>query len=96
MAHLSDVIKKPLLTEKSSKLTEDRNIYCFEVLRESTKIDIKNAVEKYFNVKVKKVRTINSPGKVKRRGRSVKKTAMIKKAYIQIESGQKIELFKGI
>ena len=96
MAHLSEVIQKPILTEKSSLLTEEKNTYCFEVRKQSNKTDIKNAVEKYFDVKVKKVWTSVNPGKVKRSGRTFKKFPSWKKAYVQVEDGQKIELFKGI
>jgi len=96
MAHLSEVILKPLLTEKTSLLTEKRNVYCFQVRKESTKIDVKKAIEKFFDVKVKKVTTSILPGKQKRVGKGVKKTSSTKKAYVFVEEGQKIELFKGI
>ena len=96
MAHLSEVIVKPILTEKSAQLTEDLNTYCFQVQKLSNKTDIKNAVEKYFDVKVKKIWTSVTPGKIKRSGRTFKKFPSWKKAYVQVEDGQKIELFKGI
>ncbi|MCB9094947.1 MAG: 50S ribosomal protein L23 [Halobacteriovoraceae bacterium] len=96
MAHLSEVIIKPLLTEKSSNLTDKLNTYCFQVNRKSTKTDIKNAIERFFDVKVKRVTTSTTPGKLRRHGRSIKKTPNVKKAYIQVQDGQKIELFKGI
>jgi large subunit ribosomal protein L23 len=96
MKHLSDVIVKPLLTEKSSRLTDERSTYCFEVKKLSNKNEIKLAIEKYFDVKVTKVRTLVNPGKVKRTAKGVKKTAGFKKAYVQVADGQKIELFKGI
>ncbi len=96
MAHLSDVIIKPVLTEKSATLTDDLNTYCFKVLKNSNKIEIKNAVEKFFDVKVEKVTTTTNPGKLRRFGRGVKKSSHYKKAYVKIAEGQKIELFKGI
>ncbi len=96
MAHLSEIILKPILTEKTSLLTEQRNVYCFQVLKDSSKPEIKKAVEKYFDVKVKKITTSILPGKSKRVGKGVKKSSQTKKAYVFIEDGQKIELFKGI
>lgn len=96
MSHVSDVIIKPLLTEKSSVLTDERSVYCFQVTKQSNKYDIRNAVEKYFNVKVTKVRTLVNPGKTKRTKSGIKKSAGFKKAYVQVADGQKIELFKGI
>jgi large subunit ribosomal protein L23 len=90
------IIIKPLLTEKSSIETELRNRYAFKVVKDATKYQIKDAVEAMFNVKVLNVKTLNNPGKMRRIGRFVKKTAGTKKAYVQIQEGQKIELFKGI
>jgi large subunit ribosomal protein L23 len=96
MAHLSEVIIKPLLTEKSSSLTENFNKYSFIVKRDAKKTQIKDAVEKFFNVKVEKVSTAIIAGKMKRVGRHISKAPSYKKAIIKIEEGQKIELFKGI
>jgi large subunit ribosomal protein L23 len=96
MKNISDVIIKPLLTEKSSHLTENYNKYSFLVRRESKKTHIKQAIEKFFNVKVEKVSTLVMPGKVKRVGRHTSKQASYKKAIVKIGEGQKIELFKGI
>ncbi len=96
MKRISDVIVKPLLTEKTSELTDHMSRYCFLVNPKTSKYDVKNAVENYFNVKVLKVTTATLPGKVKRSGRAFKKTSSKKKAYVQIDQGQKIELFKGI
>lgn len=96
MAHLTEVIIKPLLTEKSSVLTDKFSRYCFLVNPKSGKNEIKLAVETFFNVKVEKVTTATLPGKHKRAGRSTKKSPSFKKAYVQVGEGQKIELFKGI
>lgn len=96
MAHLQEIIKKPLITEKSSVLAEKDNRYGFQVDLKANKNQIKEAVEKLYDVKVLNVKTNITPGKVKRVGRSVKKTSKIKKAFVQLGEGQKIEFFKGI
>lgn len=96
MLGLENVLLKPLLTEKTSKETEAYNRYSFVVNTKANKNQIKSAVEKFFNVKVVSVRTSVLPGKTKRAGRGHKKSASIKKAYVQLQDGQKIEFFKGI
>ncbi len=96
MLGLENVLIKPLLTEKTSKETEAFNRYAFVVNTKSNKNQIKTAVEKYFNVKVLNVRTSVLPGKIKRAGKGFKKTSSTKKAYVQLQDGQKIEFFKGI
>jgi len=94
--HVEQVLIKPLLTEKSSVETERTNRYVFKVQTKANKYQIRTAVESMFDVKVVNVRTAILPGKVKRAGRSVKKTSSWKKAYVKIQDGQKIELFQGI
>lgn len=96
MKGLENVLVKPLLTEKTSKETESFNRYAFVVNTKSNKSQIKNAVEKFFDVKVLSVRTSVLPGKTKRAGKGMKKSSSTKKAYVQIQEGQKIEFFKGI
>ncbi len=96
MLGLENVLVKPLLTEKTSKETESFNRYAFVVNVKSNKNQIKSAVEKYFDVKVVSVRTSVLPGKTKRAGRGHKKSQSSKKAYVQLQDGQKIEFFKGI
>jgi large subunit ribosomal protein L23 len=96
MLGLENVIIKPLLTEKTSKETESFNRYAFVVNVKSKKNHIKHAVEKFFDVKVLSVRTSVLPGKTKRAGKGFKKTSKSKKAYVQLQDGQKIEFFKGI
>ena len=96
MLSLENVLVKPLLTEKSSKETETYNRYAFVVNIKSNKNQIKSAVEKFFDVKVVSVRTSVLPGRTKRAGKGHKKTASSKKAYVQLQDGQKIEFFKGI
>jgi len=94
--YLEQVLVKPLLTEKSSVLTEDANRYAFKVLRKANKYQVREAIEKMFDVKVVDIKTIVVPGKVKRSGKALKKTSSWKKAYVKIADGQKLELFKGI
>jgi large subunit ribosomal protein L23 len=84
MLGLENVLVKPLLTEKTSKETK------------ANKNQIKSAVEKFFDVKVVSVRTSVLPGKTKRAGKGMKKSSSSKKAYVQLQDGQKIEFFKGI
>jgi len=96
MIGLENVLVKPLLTEKTSKETETYNRYAFVVNVKANKNHIKNAVEKFFDVKVLSVRTSVLPGKTKRAGKGFKKTGKSKKAYVQLQDGQKIEFFKGI
>ncbi|HXH30966.1 MAG TPA: 50S ribosomal protein L23 [Bacteriovoracaceae bacterium] len=96
MLGLENVLIKPLLTEKTSKVTEDFNRYAFVVNIKSNKNQIKSAVEKFFDVKVTNVRTSVLPGKTKRAGKGHKKSSTMKKAYVQLQDGQKIEFFKGI
>ncbi len=96
MLSLENVLIKPLLTEKTSKETETFNRYAYVVNTKANTNQIKRAVEKFFDVKVVSVRTSVLPGKTKRAGRGYKKTASSKKAYVQLQDGQKIEFFKGI
>lgn len=96
MAQLEDVLKKPLITEKTSIIGEQTNRYGFMVDLKANKNQIKEAVETFYDVKVLNVKTSILPGKLKRAGRFVKKTPKTKKAYVQLAEGQKIEFFKGV
>lgn len=96
MAHIEQIIVKPLLTEKTAEATEKTNRYSFIVKREANKNQIKSAVEQLFDVKVTGVNTAVLPGKLKKFGRFTKKSAKYKKAHVQIQDGQKIEFFKGV
>lgn len=95
MRYYHDIIVKPVMTEKSMNLQAE-NKYTFIVDKLANKTEIKNAVEKVFNVKVKKVYTMNIKGKPKRMGRYVGKTPDRKKAIIALEEGYTIKLFEGI
>ena len=80
-----DIIIKPIITEKSS-YAQSEGKYTFEVNKKATKVDIKNAVEKLFEVKVMNVRTINVSGKPKRQGVHEGKTSDWKKAIVTIDT----------
>ena len=92
-----DVIKRPLLTEKSMNAMSEKK-YTFIVHPEATKNQIADAVEKMFDgAKVASVNTINYDGKTKRRGRTEGKTSKFKKAYVQLTAESvDIELFEGL
>lgn len=92
-----DIIQKPIITEKSMNDFADKK-YAFYVHPNSTKIQIREAVEKMFDgVKVKKVNTMNCVGKLKRRGRTQGFTAARKKAIVQLtEASKEIEIFQGM
>ena len=93
MAHITDVLKKPVLTEKSIRLMQDENKYTVDVDVNSNKTEIKQAVEAMFNVKVTSVNTMNIKGKTKRVGRYVGKTNARKKAIVSLAEGNTINLF---
>ena len=90
------VIKRPLITEKGTLLKEEKNQYAFEVHPKANKIEIKQAIEKIFQVNVLKVRTENMPGKLKRVGRSIGRRPQWKKAIVTLKEGDRIEFFEGV
>lgn len=96
MAKLENIIKKALITEKTSAVGDKFNRYGFMVDLRSNKNQIKEAIETFYNVKVLNVKTSILPGKVKRRGAKIFKTSKTKKAFVQLKEGQKIEFFKGV
>ncbi|MFZ5641746.1 MAG: 50S ribosomal protein L23 [Bacillota bacterium] len=95
MRNPRDVLKKPVVSERSMALLED-NKYTFYVDPKANKIEIKNAVEELFNVTVENVNTMNVKGKEKRMGRYVGRTADRKKAIVKLKAGDKIEIFEGM
>lgn len=88
-----DVIKRPLITEQGMHLVESQNSYPFAVDPRANKVQIREAVERLFNVEVDSVRTANRKGKSRRRGRRVGRTSNWKKAYVTLKEGHTIELF---
>ena len=91
-----DIIIKPVLTEKSYDMMADKR-YVFEVAPKATKTQIKTAVEEIFGVKVEKVNTVVTQGKLKRMGRYEGRTSTVKKAYVILKKDSKaIEFFENM
>jgi large subunit ribosomal protein L23 len=97
MMDAQQVIRRPLITEKSTRLKEASNTICFEVARDANKIEIAKAVTALFGVKVADVRVANRQGKMKRMGRFIGRRRDWKKAYVRLAPGEKsIEFFEGV
>ena len=92
MNNYRDIIKAPIITEKSADLAQNKNTITFSVATDANKVQIKQAVEKIFNVKVESVNTVNVKSKKKRVGRYTGKTKTYKKAIVTLKDGEKIEL----
>ncbi len=92
--NIYDVIKKPLITEKTTIEKDARNIIAFVVHRDANKIEIKESVEKLFKVEVTAVKTATVAGKVKRVGRYVGKRSNWKKAYVTLKEGSSVDFFE--
>ncbi len=96
MKTIYDVIRKPIITEKTMGIMENKK-YTFEVAQDANKIEIKNAVEKIFGVKVASVNTMNVLGKYKRMGVHIGKRPDWKKAIVTLKEDSKtIEFFDGM
>ncbi|QVK21423.1 50S ribosomal protein L23 [Mycoplasmatota bacterium] len=93
MKSIYEVLKRPIITEKSMSLVE-MGKYTFEVAQDANKIEIKDAVGKLFNVDVEKVNLINGKAKKKRVGKHSGYTAKVKKAIVTIKKGQSIDIFE--
>ncbi len=91
-----DIIKRPLVTEKTNVQKESANQVTFEVGRQANRVEIKKAVEGIFKVKVAGVRTMQLKGKIKRRGRILGKRRDYKKAIVTLMPGERIDFFEGI
>jgi len=96
MKSIYDVIKKPLITEKGSALKETQNKIVLQVSTEANKIEIKNAVEAVFKVKVEEVRTMVFKGKKKRLGARQGVRSDWKKAVVTLQEGQTVEYLEGV
>lgn len=90
------VVVRPLMTEKSMRLKDERNAVTFEVVPDANKVEIRQAVETIFNVKVRAVRTSTVEGKLKRMGRHAGRRPSWKKAVVTLAPGHKIELVEGV
>ena len=99
MSSLYDILRYPHVTEKSTlkkELSEGR-VIAFQVRKDASKYNIKEAVEQIFEVQVEKVRTANFIGKIKKQGRNKGRRPGWKKAYVTLKPGQKsIEFFEGV
>ena len=88
---LMSVLLAPHVTEKTSQAQQNQNQYTFLVRRDSTRTEVRAAVELMFGVKVVGVQTVNEPGKVRRFGRTMGRTQDSKKAYVRLADGQSID-----
>jgi len=96
MKEAHQIIKRPLITEKSTRQKEDGNQIAFVVDPKAGKIQIRQAVEKLFKVKVLSVRTMKVVGKKKRLGRFIGRKSDWKKAIVKLREGDRIEFFEGV
>lgn len=90
-----EIIKRPLITEKTTVQKESDNQVSFEVDKRGNRVEIRRAVEKLFNVRVAGVRTMHVQGKKRRRGRTEGKTRDWKKAIVTLMPGDRIDFFEG-
>ena len=99
MTSIYEVLRRPLITEKSNYQSSKLNQYTFEVAGEATKTLVKDALETLFDVKVESVNIINSPAKRGRRARSRRllvRRPGYKKAIITLQAGQTLAIFEGV
>ncbi|MDO4197457.1 MAG: 50S ribosomal protein L23 [Erysipelotrichaceae bacterium] len=92
MSNARDIIIRPLVTEKTMIVNDSNNTVVFEVAKGTNKIQIKQAVEEIFKVKVDSVNVVNQKPKTKRMGRYEGKTNFVKKAYVTLKEGSKIDV----
>ena len=90
------IVKKPLVTEKGTVMLSEGNRVTFKVHLDANKIEIREAVQKIFNVSVLQVNTQVVRGKRKRFGKAMGQTKSWKKAMVQLKEGDKIEIFEGV
>lgn len=95
MMDLYSVIRKPMLTEKCHDLKEKYNQVAFQIDRRANKVQVKEAVEKIFKVKVKRVNVMNMAGKKKRLGRNMGKRSDWRKAVVTLMPGETIDIIEG-
>ena len=91
-----DIIKRPVVTEKTNIQKEEFNQVTFEVDKRANRVEIARAVEKIFKVKVANTRTAHVKGKIKRRGRILGKRRDWKKAIVTLMPGERIDFFEGV
>ncbi len=93
--HVFEVLRRPLITEKSTNLQEGQGMYVFEVDPRANKAQVKAAVEKSFNVKVVAVNVARVKGKRKRFGPKLVQRPSWKKAVVSLKAGDRIQIFEG-
>ena len=93
--NIYDVIKKPLITEKTTVEKDERNVIAFVVNKAANKIEIKAAVKQLFNAEVASVNTVNVAGKSKRTAKGIGKRSNWKKAYVTLKEGSNVDFFEA-
>jgi large subunit ribosomal protein L23 len=96
MKDYTQIIKRPIVTEKGTMLRQQENQVIFAVAKNANKIEIKKAVEELFRVHVEDVKTMNMNGKIKRFGMHTYKRPDWKKAIVTLKSGESIEFYEGV
>jgi large subunit ribosomal protein L23 len=96
MKDYTKIIKRPIVTEKGTKLRQEENQVIFAVAKNANKIEIKKAVEELFGVHVEDVKTMNMSGKAKRFGMHNYNRPDWKKAIVKLKSGESIEFYEGV
>lgn len=91
----TDVVKGPVITEKGTLVSELGNQVVFRVHRSANKVEIRQAIETLFKVKVEKVRTSRQMGKIRRVGKHAGRRPDWKKAYVTLAEGNRIDFFEG-
>jgi len=91
-----NIIKKPVVTEKTTNQKDSLNQYTFEVDSRKNRIELKQNLEKIFNISILKIRTMNVKGKKVRRGRIIGTKKNRKKAIVTLQKGDRIEFFDGV
>lgn len=86
----ADVVRRPIITEKALDLKEDQRILCFEVRARASKQEVKQAIEKLFNIKVAAVNTASFRGKTRRQGRYTGRRSDWKKAFVKLKPGERM------
>jgi large subunit ribosomal protein L23 len=96
MNQFGRIIKQAIVSEKGTIMRDESNRYVFKVNPSANKIEIKNAIEKAFSVKVLDVKTMNMKGKTKRLGRFEGKRSSWKKAIVRLKEGDSIDIFENV
>lgn len=94
--HVYEVLRRPVVTEKTSKQAASLNQYTFEVDSRANKMQVREAVEAAFSVTVLKVNIMTMPGKTRRFGRRVTRTPSWKKAVVTLAPGERLEFYEGV